>query len=84
MPRRRAYLDPDIIGHNIRTLRLSNGYTQESLNQELCDRLVRNRLYRAKSLSDWDNGKTIPRNNTLREIADIFGVDYQIFINKKL
>lgn len=84
MRKKRAGHDPEIISHNIKKMRLELGYTQEKLNEILSERLDRAKPFRMKSLSDWDNGKSVPHDETLHAIADIFHVEYLVFVNTKL
>lgn len=65
----------DIIGKNLTTLRLESKMTQAELAEKL--------NYTDKSVSKWENGDAMPPVDTLKSLADLYGVtlDYLVTEN---
>ena len=65
----------EIIGKNLTTLRLESKMTQAELAEKL--------NYTDKSVSKWENGDAMPPVDTLKSLADLYGVtlDYLVTEN---
>lgn len=65
----------EIIGKNLTTLRLESRMTQAELAEKL--------NYTDKSVSKWENGDAMPPVDTLKNLADLYGVtlDYLVTEN---
>ncbi len=65
----------EIIGKNMTTLRLESKMTQAELAEKL--------NYTDKSVSKWENGDAMPPVDTLKSLADLYGVtlDYLVTEN---
>lgn len=65
----------EIIGKNLTTLRLESKMTQAELAEKL--------NYTDKSVSKWENGDAMPPVDTLKNLADLYGVtlDYLVTEN---
>jgi len=57
------------IGNNIKSIRLENKLTQKEFGEKLG--------FSARTISDWELGNTEPDLTTIKNIVNIFGVDYQ-------
>lgn len=59
------------VGNFIRELRKEKKLSQEELAQKLCDRYLQTT---AKTVSDWEVGKTLPEIEKIEELCKILGV----------
>ncbi len=64
----------EIIGENISSLRKANNLTQ----QQLADKIN----YSNKAVSRWENGECLPSVETLSELCEFFGVDFEYIIKR--
>ncbi len=64
----------DNIAENLYRLRVKNNLTQTELAQKL--------NYSDKSVSKWENGDSIPPIDTLKELADLYGVTLDYIASK--
>ena len=55
-----------MISDNIRRLRIAHGYTQEKLGELLG--------VTAMAVSQWENGRAVPRMGAIERMAQVFGV----------
>ena len=63
-----------IIGENIAALRKAKNMTQ----QQLAERIN----YSNKAVSRWENGECLPNVETLTEICELFGVEFEYLIKR--
>lgn len=63
-----------MIGDNIRRLRKEHGYTQEQLGRELG--------LSAMAISQWENGRAVPRMGAVERMAKLFGVKKSVIIDE--
>lgn len=63
-----------IIGENIAALRKAKNMTQ----QQLAERIN----YSNKAVSRWENGECLPNVETLTDICEIFGVEFEYLIKR--
>ena len=66
-------IDQEKIGGFLRDLRKEKGQTQEALSEMFG--------VSSRSVSRWENGKTMPDLATLVELADYYGVDIKEIID---
>ena len=64
----------DILAKNITALRIKNKMTQTELGEKL--------NYTDKSVSKWEHGDSTPPIDTLKDIADLFGVTVDFLITE--
>ena len=62
-----------MIGDNIRTLRLAHNMTQEELGKRLG--------LTAMAISQWENGRAVPRMGAVEDMASLFGVKKSAIID---
>lgn len=60
------------IGENIKVLRLSRGWTQEQLAQQL--HMTR------QAVGHYESGRTVPDVDTCRRLAEVFGVELEVLL----
>lgn len=60
------------IGENIKVLRLSRGWTQEQLAQQL--HITR------QAVGHYESGRTVPDVDTCRRLAEVFGVELEVLL----
>ena len=62
-------MDKVFVGNNIKSIRKANNLTQKEFGAKLG--------YSARTVSDWELGNTEPDLTTIKQLVDIFDVDYE-------
>lgn len=65
----------DIVAENLITLRKANKLTQLELAEKL--------NYSDKAISKWERGESLPDVVTLKQLADMYGVNVDFILNKQ-
>ena len=67
------------LADKIRIIRKARGYSQEQLGDKL-SRASENGLSR-QAVSDWENGKTEPKLDNIRDLAEVLNVSYDALLD---
>ena len=62
------------IGEKIKAARKETGYTQEQVAQKLS--------VSRSTVANWENGKSRPNDNKLKEISDLFNISSEDLTNE--
>lgn len=70
------------LSDKIRIIRKARGFSQEGLGDSLsmtCESGISR-----QSVSDWENGKTEPKLNNIRDLAKVLNVSYDALLDETL
>ena len=70
------------LADKIRIIRKARGYSQEQLGDKL-SRISENGLSR-QAVSDWENGKTEPKLDNIRDLAEVLNVSFDALLDDNI
>lgn len=70
------------LADKIRIIRKARGYSQEQLGDRL-SRVSENGISR-QAVSDWENGKTEPKLDNIRDLAEVLNVSYDALLDESI
>lgn len=70
------------LADKIRIIRKARGYSQEQLGDKL-SRVSENGISR-QAVSDWENGKTEPKLDNIRDLAEVLNVSYDALLDENI
>ena len=70
------------LADKIRIIRKARGYSQEQLGDKL-SRVSENGISR-QAVSDWENGKTEPKLDNIRDLAEVLNVSYDALLDESI
>ena len=70
------------LADKIRIIRKTRGYSQEQLGEKL-SRVSENGISR-QAISDWENGKSEPKLDNIRDLAEVLHVSYDALLDENI